>query len=213
MATRSALSALLLLCAVFGPAGALARDESAPAETVFLVATPKLVDPVYYHAVLVAVPQENDRHVGFILNRPTTFSLSSLFPQHEPSKQVENPVLFGGPMSMGTVFALVKRDGTPERGSIEAMKDLHIAIRADIIDRIIETTPNEARYFVGIVHWRPGELNEELRRGLWQIQTARPEVIFRKDTSKLWEELYSSAKIISAQLGPIPLQRPQVLTR
>src|SRR5438876_10337669 len=73
-------------------------QEVDPDGTVTLVATPRLVDPDYRGAVLLAAPVENNRHVGVIINRPTGRSLASLFHEHAPSKLVRDPVYFGGPM-------------------------------------------------------------------------------------------------------------------
>jgi putative transcriptional regulator len=63
---------------------------------------------------------------------------------------------------------------------------------------VIETTPNDARYFVGYVGWRPGELKSEIDRGLWSVHGADLETIFRKDTDGLWEELQSQSRRIRA---------------
>ena len=78
------------------------------------------------------------------------------------------------------------------------MKNLYLAFRANTIDHVIETTPNEARYFVGYVGWRPGELRSEIDRGLWSVANADLELIFRKDTEGLWEELLQQSKRIRA---------------
>jgi putative AlgH/UPF0301 family transcriptional regulator len=78
------------------------------------------------------------------------------------------------------------------------MKNLYLAFRANTIDHVIETTPNEARYFVGYVGWRPGELKSEIDRGLWSVLHAEVDTIFRKDTESLWEELLQSTRRIRA---------------
>src|SRR5262252_11151393 len=82
-------------------------QQTETAEAITLVATPRLIDPDYLSTVLLAVPVENNRHVGVIINRPTGRSLSSLFPEHAPSKLVRDPVYFGGPMLRQAVFAVV----------------------------------------------------------------------------------------------------------
>jgi putative AlgH/UPF0301 family transcriptional regulator len=78
------------------------------------------------------------------------------------------------------------------------MKDLFLAFRANTIDHVIETTPNEARYYVGYVGWRPGELRSEIDRGLWSVVDADVEMVFRKDTESLWDELLQSSRRIRA---------------
>jgi len=183
-------------------AGFLAACSSAFAqgqdEAVILVAHPAFRDLEYRQTVLIAAPAPNGGHVGVILNRPTRRSLGSLFPEHEPSKKVADPVYYGGPFSRGALVALVKADNAPGAGSVLLMKNLYLAFRANTIDHVIETTPNEARYFVGYVGWRPGELKSEIDRGLWTVQGADLETIFRKDTEGLWDELQQQSRRIRA---------------
>jgi putative transcriptional regulator len=183
----------LALAAVAGVAPALAQEDA-----IILVAHPAFRDMDYRQTVLIAAPAPNGGHVGVILNRPTRRSLGSLFPEHEPSKKVVDPVYYGGPFSRGALVALVHAHDTPGPGSVPLMKDLFLAFRANTIDHVIETTPNEARYYVGYVGWRPGELRSEIDRGLWNVLDADVEMVFRKDTESLWEELLQSSKRIRA---------------
>jgi len=189
--------ALLALLVATPFAGAQAQDDA-----IILVAHPAFRDLEYRQTVLIAAPAPNGGHVGVILNRPTRRSLGSLFPEHEPSKKVAEPVYYGGPFSRGALVALVRGDEAPGAGSVLLMKNLYLAFRANTIDHVIETTPNEARYFVGYVGWRPGELRSEIDRGLWSVSNADLEVIFRKDTEGLWEELFQQSKRIRAALPP-----------
>jgi putative transcriptional regulator len=187
--------ALIALLAASAMAAAQGQDEA-----VVLVAHPAFRDLEYRQTVLIAAPAPNGGHVGVILNRPTRRSLGSLFPEHEPSKKVADPVYYGGPFSRGALVALVKADSAPGAGSVLLMKNLYLAFRANTIDHVIETTPNEARYFVGYVGWRPGELKSEIDRGLWTVTGADLDLIFRKDTEGLWEELLQQSRRIRAAL-------------
>ena len=188
------LMAFLSLFAVAGSAGA---DGD---EAIILIAHPQFRDLEYRQTVLIAAPAPNGGHVGVILNRPTRRSLGSLFPEHEPSKKVLDPVYYGGPFSRGALVALVKADRAPGAGSVLLMNNLYLAFRANTIDHVIETTPNEARYFVGYVGWRPGELKSEIDRGLWTVTGADLDIIFRKDTEGLWEEMLQQSRRIRATL-------------
>ena len=196
-----ALRSAFFLAILFVSGIAVAQDDA-----ILLVAHPAFRDLEYRHTVLIAAPAPNGGHVGVILNRPTRRSLGSLFPEHEPSKRVQEPVFYGGPFSRGALVALVKADTPPGAGSVLLMKNLYLAFRANTIDHVIETTPNEARYYVGYVGWRPGELKSEIDRGLWSVMSAEVESIFRKDTESLWEDLLQSSRRIRAdgtQVNPV----------
>jgi putative transcriptional regulator len=187
----------LLACVLLGLpvlAGAQAQQDDA----LVLVAHPAFRDLNYRQTVLIAAPAPNGGHVGVILNRPTRRSLGSLFPEHEPSKKVVEPVYFGGPFSRGALVALVRSDSSPGNGTVPLMKNLYLAFRANTIDHIIEATPNQARYFVGYVGWRPGELKSEIDRGLWSIHDPDLDLVFRKDTEGMWEELMQASRRIRA---------------
>jgi putative transcriptional regulator len=194
------LRGLLVVLAFFACAPALAQDNA-----MILVAHPAFRDLEWRQTVIIAAPAPNGGHVGVILNRPTKRSLGSLFPEHEPSKKVIDPVYYGGPFSRTALVALVHADHSPGAGSVPVMKDLYLAFRANTIDHVIETTPNDARYFVGYVGWLPGELKSEIDRGLWSVLDADIEMVFRKDTDGLWDELIQSTRRIRADSGTGPL--------
>jgi len=190
---------ILLCLALFAAMTSSARAQEEDA--ILLVAHPAFRDADYRQTVLLAAPAPNGGHVGVILNRPTRRSLASLFPEHEPSKKVMEPVYYGGPFSRGALVALVKTAAAPGSGSVMLMKNLYMAFRVNTIDQIIEATPNEARYFVGYVGWRPGELRSEIDRGIWSVLGADPDVVFRKDMDNLWEELLLQTRRIRADGG------------
>jgi putative transcriptional regulator len=193
MKTLLALLAVVLVS--MAPGTASAQDDA-----MFLIAHPAFRDLEYRQTVLLAAPAPNGGHVGVIINRPTRRSLASLFPEHEPSKKVVDPVYYGGPFSRGALVALVRSDHTPGPGTVPLMKNLYLAFRANTNDQVIETTPNEARYFVGYVGWRPGELRGEIDRGLWSVLNADVDTVFRKDADGLWEELLQQTRRIRAGL-------------
>jgi putative transcriptional regulator len=187
---------LLLVLAVAAFGGARA-DE--PAETVLLVATPEL-GAGYSHTVLIAKRLTQERYVGLILNRPTPMSLAALFPDHEPSKKVVEPLHFGGPVAAEAVFALVRTKESPGGGSLRLAPDLFLAIDGSVIDAVIEQQPDRARFYAGFVVWEPGELTAEIASGFWFVRAADTDVVFKKGTEGLWEELVRRSRDVTASL-------------
>ena len=197
-----ALGAMLVLISCTAGAGH-AADLS---QAVTLVATARLAGSIYDETVLVAAPLPQGQHIGFILNRPTRVKLETLFPGHAPSRKVVDPVSLGGPMLPGMIVALTRRAPlnrkTPLNSGavIPLMSGLVALLDGDSVDRVIETTPNDARYFAGLVIWAPGELDEEIRSGAWNVRPASVETVFRANPAGLWKELSAGGRWIQVRL-------------
>lgn len=180
---KNYLNTALLGCLIAaGCAAAYAQDAG---KSLLLVAAPELGGP-FERTALVVAPLAG-KHIGFILNRATDMKLSALFPDHPASATVADPVHIGGPEMNDALFALVR--GDPGGQALQLSGELFVTGRADAIDRIIEQTPNDARYFAGFVGWQPGELENEIRRGIWYVADLDPGIVFRRDTGGMWEEL------------------------
>jgi len=178
-----ALVGLFTACLLlFGAPLARAQDLAKP---MLLVATPDLHGP-YTRTAVLAVPVGN-KHIGFILNRATDATLAKAFPEHAPSAKVIAPIYFGGPEASDAIFALLPRD--PGRPSLRLFGDVYMTGNGSAIDRIIEQSPNEARYFAGFVGWMPEELAAEVEKGYWYITEPDTALVFEKNTATMWEDL------------------------
>jgi len=167
----------------------LTAAGAAPEDTMLLVARRQLEDPIWGSTIVLAKPIEGGGHVGFIVNKPTKMSLAELFPEHEPSKKVADPLFLGGTVNMNLVFALVEEHGSRKDGSIRIAPDIFLAYDTKAVDRIIESESDHARFFLGLVVWRPGQLDDELDRGLWYVDEPEAKLVLRRKTDGLWEEL------------------------
>lgn len=174
----------LLACLVLLLLAAAARAQDLD-RPLLLVASPSL-QGAYSRTALLVFPLRG-QHAGFILNRSTDVKLGSAFPDHAPSAKVLDPIYFGGPEMADSLFAMVRKN--PGSGSVQVLGDLFVTAEAETLDRIIEQTPNDARYFAGFVGWRPGELAKEIGAGYWYVEDFSPAQAFRDDPGAMWEEL------------------------
>jgi len=183
-------SRVLLLLAVLAIAGTAPARAVEPAdEPVILVAKPALRDRLYRATILIARPLRSGQHVGFIVNRPTPVKLGTLFPDHGPSQKVVEPIYLGGPVSIEVLFALVQRKESPGKRAMQLTPDLYLVVDRDLVDHIIESEADHARFYAGFVLWAPGELDAEIERGFWYVDDADVGLVLRKSTDGMWEEL------------------------
>jgi putative transcriptional regulator len=179
-----------LLLAVLLFVGCLAVAHAADlSKAAILVAKPELKDELFGSTILVVAPLGEDRHVGFIVNRPTPITLGKAFPEDGPSQKVVDPVYIGGPFESQAIFALVQRPDSPGGISLELMPGLFVAVDVDTVDRIIRSEPDHARFVAGMVAWSEGELRNEVEQGAWYVLEPDPALALRKPTKGLWEEL------------------------
>jgi putative transcriptional regulator len=190
-AMKARLPLLGILVAILGTlalAGSHAARSQERDDSIILVAKRQLNDQIYGSTILLVKPLGEDRHVGFIINKPTQLTLGKLFPNHPPSQKVTSPVYLGGPFNSQVIFAMVQRHDSPGGRSVRIAPDLYLAIDGQVVDRIIETDAEHARFFAGMVLWKPGELADEMKRGLWYTLDARSDIVLRK-ADGLWEDL------------------------
>ena len=181
------------IAAQVGSAQAQANiQDDAP---LILVAKPGLRDAFFGSTILIAKPLGGGRHLGFVINRPTEVTLGKLFPEDGPSQKVAEPVYLGGPLNTEVIFALVHSSNPPAGEVLRLAQDLYIAVDAKTVDHIIEADAAHARFFAGLVAWRPGELKEEVQRGLWYVLESDPDLVMRKSTDGLWEELVKRSQL------------------
>jgi len=87
------------------------------------------------------------------------------------------------------VFAVTHKAPDGDSDVVTLMPGLVAVLDAAGVDHILETTPNDARYFVGLVVWAPEELAAEVDGGVWDVKPADPELVLRAKSGRLWQEL------------------------
>lgn len=156
-------------------------------KAVFVVVTEKLDGTPYARAVALVVPVKGG-HVGVVLNKPTQRTMGELFPEHPPSAKVERPVYDGGPVMTDTMFMLARFPKRPADKAFEMLPGIWLVFDAAVIDQVIETRPNEGRYYVGSTQWPEGALAERVKAGVLVVKPAKGSQVFG-DTEHLYEQL------------------------
>ena len=174
----------LVLCALLLPLAL--RAEPGADEPMMLVAQPDVRGALFESSIVFVRPMPDGSHLGFILNRRTSATMVDLFPGDAASQKVSDPIYLGGPDGYNRMFALVDKPG---EGAMQLMPGLFLVAEAKDIDSVIAHDHEHARFFLGLVTWEPGQLEDELSRGFWYIDRADAKLVLDKKTDGLWEEL------------------------
>lgn len=191
------LRSFAVFLAVLACTASTPHAEDGP-QGMMLVATGDLDGTPFQRAVLVAAPLSQGGYVGFIINRPTQVRLESLLPDQPSSRRVIDPVYVGGPQLKESVFALTRKAPAKHGTVIALSSDLFAVLDGDSVERVIESTPNDARFVLGLIIWGPDQLDEQIRAGVWDVRPADANAVFRRKSGGLWDELQGE----SAQEDP-----------
>jgi len=203
------LATLFAVFCALTVAGAAARTPSSPQppagdldQPMVLVATDALRDSTYRTAVVLAIPDGSGGHFGFLLNVRTQVPVAELFPDDTASRRVGAPVYLGGPQKTSSVFALVRGEHGAGEGLIEVTPRLAVAIAGEAVDHVIADRAQDARFFLGLMVWRPGELAQQMRAQAWSVRPADLDVIFGEDVEHLWQTLAEKPQDLFIRLEP-----------
>jgi putative transcriptional regulator len=150
-----------------------------PPNAILLVAKPGLADPNFSRTVVLVTQAEDASTVGVILNRPTTV-------RHERSGE---PIHGGGPVMPRTIVALFRSEGVPPAPSFHVLQGIYLSMHPAIVEQL----QPPYRLYAGFAGWMPGQLESEIARDGWYLLPASEELLFRRDTSGMWEELLERA--------------------
>jgi putative transcriptional regulator len=184
------LMEVVVIALLIGTSVSFPACASQLATGVLLVADDDEADPYFQGTVILVVDHRLSGSRGLIINRPTRFLLGELLFNYASQPSSNAHVYFGGPKDTKQLRYLVR--------SLQPLPGAH-----QIADGIwygpgSENLPSSAarvggdrlRLFAGYVHWPPGQLDVEVKRGRWKLLPARAEHLFRIQSGDLWPFLW-----------------------
>jgi putative transcriptional regulator len=181
-----AVGVSLVLFAMSWPAFA---DSAEPLTTILLVAQDEIRDPNFKDSVVLVMNNIGPAPAGIIINKPTSITVSRLFPDLEGLAQFDDKVYFGGPVQIEMVSFLVRADAAPEHAT-EVVHGVYISTNQELLRKLLRRDkPMEGlRIFIGYSGWGPGQLEAEIARGDWSLASAEASAIFDGKSARPWPE-------------------------
>ena len=188
-------SALLFAVGARPPPGASVQaDPSAPADSLagqFLVATPEMRDPRFFHTVILMVQHEERGALGIVVNRPIGVRpLAALVEGFggsggDVSGQVQ--VFAGGPVEPGVGFILHSAEYS-RHGTIRLDDRVAVTSSLEVLRDLGQGRgPAKSLVAFGYAGWRAGQLEDEVAQGAWFTEPEDPRLAFDEDRGKVWD--------------------------
>jgi putative transcriptional regulator len=145
-----------------------------------LVASPGLTD-MFRRTVVLVLEHTEEGAVGLILNRPSETEVDEAVPDLAGLADPGAVVHLGGPVGPDTVIVLARFDDPADAVSI-VLGDLGVvnpeAGAQDLRD---------VRVYAGHAGWAAGQLDDELEREAWIVESVQPDDPF--DEGDLWSDV------------------------
>lgn len=167
-----------------------------------LLAAPRLRDPNFERTVVLLGKHEQDGALGWVLNGASLHPVGDLLraaelvpPQGEmPDTQAfRREARIGGPVHPESGWLLYRSSAASFAGEVE-MGRLAVCNRPEALQAVIRgEPPHDFRLFLGYAGWGPGQLETEMKEGVWFPGPFDPDLIFESTGDSLWEEAFERA--------------------
>jgi len=175
-----------------------ASSEAGSLAGQFLVASEYMDDPRFSETVILMIRHDAGGAIGIIVNQPMgKVSIDRLLEDVGLGGIVRGDALlhYGGPLEQYDVLTVHTSDYKTE-GTLSVGKGMAMTESPEVL-RAIGTGGGPRRYLVAQGHagWYPGQLEAELKAGLWLHVPADEAVVFEVNDEKKWGLAKSLYKI------------------
>jgi putative transcriptional regulator len=170
-----------------------------------LIAGPTLLDPNFWRAVVLVVEHSDEGAFGLVLNRVSETTVGEAVPELEELVDPDERLFIGGPVQPSGVVILGDFED-PSDAALMAFDDVGVLATGS---SVLESSAGlrRSRAFVGHAGWGPGQLDAELERGDWILESARLKDAFCSEPAELWSEVLArkgGSYALVARMPPDP---------
>ena len=160
-----------------------------------LVARRDAPDSTFAETVIVVVRYSQGGTVGLMLNRRTKVPISKALDPLKGSSERSDPVYAGGPVELPNVLALLRANAMPE-GAEHVTGKVYLVSTGAVLEKTLAKRPDPAdfRVYLGYCGWSPGQLENEISHGFWQVLNGSADIVFDSEPETLWSRLIERAE-------------------
>jgi len=198
------VAAMLAVAALTGPgarSGPAAQPAEAPGLTgQLLVATPEMTDPRFARTVIYMIHHDGGGAQGLIVNRPLgELPMAALLAQvglESPGAQGTARLHSGGPVDVRRLLVLHSSDYIGPGTLAVPGGSFAFTAEPSILGVIAQGKgPRRVLFALGYAGWAPGQLEDEMRKGVWVRATADEAIVFDGTYDTKWDRAIARRKI------------------
>jgi putative transcriptional regulator len=149
-----------------------------------LIATPKLLAPIFARAVILMLEHGQDGAMGVILNHPMDTTVTDLSGTlFDDDFAWDKPLSLGGPVA-GPLMVLHTVEAMADQ---EVLPGLYTTLEATKVQDLITRKPEPSLIVANYSGWGPGQLEGEFGWDSWLTLPATADHVFWSEATDLWE--------------------------
>lgn len=159
-----------------------------PKKGHLLIAEPSILGDLSFNRSVVLLAEHNEEGtVGFILNKPLSYTINDLIPEIDAKFTIYN----GGPVEQDNLYFI---HSIPEiiPNSIEIANGIYWGGDFEITKNLIndgKISKRDIRFFLGYSGWEINQLENELKENNWIISENKlKEKLLSKPVQHFWKE-------------------------
>ena len=150
-----------------------------------LIAEPSILnDSSFNRSVILLTEHNKEGSVGFILNKPSKYTIVDLIPEIESNHIVYN----GGPVSVDNLYFIHSEpDLIPN--SIQINEDIYWSGDFNVVKNLLiakKIAKDKIRFFLGYTGWSAKQLVDELKTTSWMVKNNEYNNILSVKTNSFW---------------------------
>ncbi len=189
------------------------RSASAPSFLAgrMLIAMPGIEDPRFERAVLMICAHDDQHAMGLAVNRPVEgLTVPGLLTRLGVKQAIELPddlVLLGGPVNPERGFVLHTNDYLCEESSQAVGDGVALTTTLQVLEAMASHNrrPRRAILTLGYAGWGAGQLESEIREGVWLTCDPDDDLLFGDDHEHKWSmalaKMGVGAEVLSPETG------------
>jgi putative transcriptional regulator len=151
-----------------------------------LIASPGLLDPNFFRAVVLVTEHTEEGAAGLVLNRPSEAPVAEVVPALEPLVEEGEQLWLGGPVQTEAVLVLGEFLD-PDDAAVPLFGGLGFP-SLESLEEVVPLTTRR-RVFAGYAGWGAGQLEGEVARDDWILEPARNDDVFTSAPEELWADI------------------------